>query len=156
MEWKFVPDTNELYSISEAGVIRSNKNGRVLGGTLTSDGYRQVGFLMNTGKRKSFLYHRIVAMTWHPNPEGLAHVDHIDCNRDNNHPSNLQWMSARENVDKAHFTVRETITLISPTGEEVDVECAYNLAKCEGLCMDGVRALMKGTRVKHKGWTRKE
>ena len=42
--------------------------------------------------------HRLVAMYFIPNPEGLRTVNHIDGNPLNNHVSNLEWASHRENV----------------------------------------------------------
>jgi hypothetical protein len=51
---------------------------------------------------KTTMYvHRIVAMTYLPNPNNLPEVDHRDTNKLNNHYTNLEWSTDRENKDHA-------------------------------------------------------
>ena len=42
-------------------------------------------------KGKIYQVHRLIAMAWHPNPNELQQVDHIDNNPANNRPENLRW-----------------------------------------------------------------
>ena len=44
-----------------------------------------------------YLYHRILARHFIPNPNNLPQVDHIDRNKTNNSIENLRWVSASEN-----------------------------------------------------------
>lgn len=141
-----------LYSIDENGVVVNLKTNRALGGTLDKDGYRRIG-LVRDKKQKMFLHHRLVCETYHDNPEMHPHVDHIDGNRDNNKPSNLQWMSVRDNVDKAKQYIRESVYLKGPNGEIVEVACAYEFASQTGLSKESVRRLVKGEIKKTEGWT---
>lgn len=47
----------------------------------------------------SVLLHRVVAWTFLGEPEpDQTDVDHIDGNKDNNHPSNLRWCTRSENM----------------------------------------------------------
>lgn len=118
-EWKEIEMTGGRYSCSSEGLIRSNKSGKVLGGTLSPDGYRQIGMMMPSGKQRSFMWHRVVAMTWHPSSEfESAQVDHLDKNKLNNHPSNLQWVTPEENIRRRDTSF---VTVISPSGEELKV-----------------------------------
>ena len=51
---------------------------------------------------KTTMYvHRIVAMTYLPNPNNLPEVDHRDTNKLNNHYTNLEWVTTKENRDRA-------------------------------------------------------
>ena len=51
-----------------------------------------------TRKKASFYIHQLVATVFIPNPNNLDIVNHIDENRSNNHISNLEWSTHRENV----------------------------------------------------------
>lgn len=60
-------------------------------------GYRSL-VLSIDGIHKDVLVHRLVALTFIPNPENLPQVDHIDGNRENNTVSNLRWVTNKENI----------------------------------------------------------
>lgn len=117
-EWKEIDFTDGLYSCSSDGEIKSNKSGKLLGGTLGHDGYQRIGLMMPYGKQKSFMWHRVVAHVWHPNPNNYGQVDHIDKQKLNNHPSNLEWVTQEENLKRRDA---RTVTVVSPTGEELQV-----------------------------------
>jgi hypothetical protein len=42
--------------------------------------------------------HRLVARLFIPNPENKLTVNHIDCNKLNNHVDNLEWATYSENM----------------------------------------------------------
>ena len=50
-------------------------------------------------KRIKYSTHRLIAETIIPNPFNLPEVDHIDRNKDNNHPSNLRWCDKKTNMN---------------------------------------------------------
>lgn len=53
--------------------------------------------LVNNGVRKNQSIHRLLAQNFIPNPLNKPQVNHIDCNKQNNALSNLEWVTAKEN-----------------------------------------------------------
>ena len=51
---------------------------------------------------KSRRLHRIVALKYLPNPNNLPCIDHINDDKTNNNPSNLQWINYSSNSAKAY------------------------------------------------------
>lgn len=79
--------------------IHVSDHGRILGprgiikGEVDHNGYRRV-----TVAKKRIMAHRLIAMAWVPNPERKPFVNHKDCDKLNNHPSNLEWVTQKENI----------------------------------------------------------
>lgn len=89
------------YYVTDEGFIYSEKNNIILKGGLDKDGYSLVtlqrGMLRRTAK-----VHREVAIAYVPNPDKLPVVNHIDGNKINNHPSNLEWTTVSGNTKHAY------------------------------------------------------
>jgi len=67
-----------------------------------------VGLYIN-GKQRNFLYHRVLAEVFIPNPDNHPQVNHIDGNPINNQLSNLEWCSAaRNNIHAIRTGLRST------------------------------------------------
>jgi hypothetical protein len=98
--WVAVKGFNGLYEVSNFGRVKGLKTGKVLKPRITAYGYLEVG-LCNSGKRKSKTVHRIVAENFLLKGEGRLVVNHIDGEKRNNHTSNLEWVTQKENVNHA-------------------------------------------------------
>lgn len=59
-------------------------------------GYHEVN-LYHPGKFNTVLVHRLVGLAFIENPENKETINHKDYNRQNNHYSNLEWLSREEN-----------------------------------------------------------
>jgi len=112
--WKDIPGYEGEYIVSEYGNIMRllhndyrksrHKNGAASNytfSTLLMKHYitKRQGYHNIVIKGKKFPVHRLVAMAWHPNPESKPQVNHIDHNKSNNHYSNLEWVTAKENIN---------------------------------------------------------
>jgi hypothetical protein len=87
------------YLVTENGRIYNLGRNRFMNlESVRQDGYKRVT-LQNPNKiRKKFYVHQLVAKIYIPNPEGHKYVNHISCVRDDNNVSNLEWVSASENM----------------------------------------------------------
>ncbi len=56
------------------------------------------GYIYARFKPKNFLWHRVIASAWIPNPEGKPQVNHIDHDPHNNSINNLEWVTNAENT----------------------------------------------------------
>lgn len=113
-QWKDVVGYENYYEVSSLGRVRSKerilphninsglykKKPRILSLRVARRGYKIVWFCVD-GVRKAYPVHRLVAIAFLPNPDNKPQVNHKDGNKLNNEVSNLEWVTAKENVDHA-------------------------------------------------------
>jgi hypothetical protein len=96
MIWKQFKNSN--YSVSNSGLVRNDKTGKVLAGGIETSGYRIVDLFIN---KKSIIYpiHILVAMLFLGFiPDGRKKiVHHKDSNKLNNNDWNLEIITFRSN-----------------------------------------------------------
>lgn len=94
--YKDIKDYEDLYEVSDTGLVRNKATGRILKLTRDKDGYLQVS-LYKDGIRKTYRVHRLVAQAFIPNPNNYSEVNHIDENKTNNNVENVEWCSRQYN-----------------------------------------------------------
>ena len=94
--WKPIADYVGLYEVSNKGRVRNLKTGRILKPGNNGRGYWFVGLYKNGAVKYHYL-HRLVALTFIPNPNKLPEVNHKDEIKTNNKLDNLEWISHRDN-----------------------------------------------------------
>lgn len=97
--------------------IKSKVNGRVVKGLICC-GYHYVG-LAKEGVRKNYRVHRLVAMTFIPNPNNLPIINHKDENRLNNSVDNLEWCTQKYNANYGNARKKLSESLTKNRGVKV-------------------------------------
>lgn len=102
--WKVIPAFGGRYEASETGEIRHSLNKNIRKPRINKFGYLQLNFSRNdgTGKSDTILIHRLIAMTFIPNPLNLPEVNHKDGNKQNNSVENLEWCTVSDNAKHAY------------------------------------------------------
>lgn len=100
------------WEVNELGQVRTNEIGfydkRKY--QVQEDGYfypalrGKDGWYKCFGPTNTYSVHRAVAEAFIPNPNNLPCVNHIDGNKENNHVSNLEWVTYQENSQHAAKT----------------------------------------------------
>lgn len=113
--WKDIPGYEGLYKVSNFGRVKSLArmrrgngnsicpvNEKVLRGKIDKYGYSAYALCKNA-QMKHFTAHRLVADAFkpNPNPSEFNQINHIDGNKLNNTPENLEWCSAYHNTQEA-------------------------------------------------------
>lgn len=98
--WLPVCGYESFYEISCSGDVRRIGASKKLSPTCNNMGYLYVS-LSAKGRVKKFTLHRLVASTF---LSGEGVVNHKDGNKQNNHVSNLEWVTYSENNKHAYKT----------------------------------------------------
>ena len=109
-----------MYEVNEDGSVFSRYTNKTLKTNVSRTGYHTVE-LFNKEGSKRLLVHRIVAEAFLPNPFGLPQVNHKDEDKGNNAVSNLEWCTAKYNMNYGHMgKIRHTlIDYTKPVYKEV-------------------------------------
>lgn len=112
--WKPIKDFPD-YKISNLGRVKTLKRRtqQLMTQMVKPNKYLCIN-LMRECKMYQFTIHRLVALTFIPNPNNLPCVNHIDGDRQNNNVTNLEWVSSRRNVTHYHEnnTDKKTVDIV--------------------------------------------
>jgi len=110
-EWADIPGHEGVYKVSTHGRVMRVKAGpgchagKILRGDVSGKGYPRVSLYGGSRRNVHRLFiHQIVASVFiGPCPKGYQ-VNHIDGNKCNNYPSNLEYLTMQDNVSHARRT----------------------------------------------------
>lgn len=168
--WKQI-EGKEHYYVSDDGrvyrelVLDGPKNSKswlpkILGTTLDDSGY------VLTNLTGFTFVHQLVAKAFIPNPENKKEVNHIDGNKQNNHVSNLEWVTNQENI---HHAIRTGLRSRNADIEHLKLateakkrpvicitngkifDCIKSAAKFAGCSDEGLRLSIKSGKLMKSG-----
>ena len=109
--WKDIPGFQNIYQASSLGRVRSKdhmiktnvvgkyaiKKGRILKLQISKKGYLQCTLMIKPCVKYNTGVHRLVAMAFIPNPNNYPQVNHMNGIKKDNHVSNLEWITNKDN-----------------------------------------------------------
>lgn len=113
-EWFEIPGFNGVYSINAKGDVKNNgirphktgrkPSGRILKATINAEGYWWIPLRghIDRMKQRSYSIHRLLAITFIPNPDNKPCINHKNSIRSDNSLENLEWCTFSENNSHAH------------------------------------------------------
>jgi hypothetical protein len=151
--WKTIEDFPD-YQVSNLGNIRSLKWNKVKSIKTHQDsrGYVFVGFFQDK-KKYTRMVHRLVGMAFLPKVANKTQINHKDLNKFNNHYTNLEWSTQKENVHHAmknnHRSVELCPVVCIETGEvfasHTEAAKKYHLQRSHvGEVVNGIRKTTGG------------
>lgn len=118
VEWKpiGIKECEGLYEVSSYGVVRSLHKKRdfyhkIMIPDITAYGYTLYKLRTKDKKTKKISGHRIVALTFIPNPNNLPEIDHINGDKLDNRIDNLRWVTHTENINNPITRERREIAM---------------------------------------------
>lgn len=111
--WKDIKGFEGKYQVSNFGRVKSLERLRkgkcnsfvkvkekILKGKIDKDGYIEYALCCGKhNKMKCYKAHRLVADAFIPNPDNLPQINHKDENKMNNYVDNLEWCTAKYNIN---------------------------------------------------------
>lgn len=143
MEFKDIPGFPG-YKVNENGVIIGKLRKTPLSPANNGNGYFTVHMRIN-GKPFRRYIHRLVAITFIPNPLGLPEVNHKDKNKANNCVENLEWITRLDNIRHSFRLGRPPIDYTKRRGEfhprskqvlDITTGIVFNCAREAAECYD--------------------
>jgi len=156
-----IKDYENRYVVSNLGTVLSlNYNGtrkiKKMKWLYGSNGYKHVQ-LCKKGKIKNKHIHRLLAETFISNPENKPQVNHIDENYHNNDLSNLEWVTAKENVNHGTATKRRSkkimikIKQMTMNGKLIKIWDSATTAGRNGYSQSKIVDALKNRREYYRG-----
>lgn len=101
-EWKLYPKRKNI-EVSNTGLVRNALTKRLYKPGLDRYGYPKLNIWVSPNRLYTTV-HRLVAITWIPNPENKPQVNHKNGIKTDNTVENLEWSTSSENIKHSFQT----------------------------------------------------
>ena len=141
-----IPGYEGLYGITSCGRVWSYYKNRFLKPQRRKDNKYLSVSLTKDGVTKNKLIHRLVAMTYIPNPDNLPVVLHLDEaeSRDHNWINNLKWGTQEENCNSILWKERQSKAKHNSLKTKKKTLCVET-----GIAYSGCREAERQTGINH-------
>ena len=155
-----------IYEVSNTGEVfrvASGVNtvvGRKLSLSKNSRGYLNTCLYANGGY-KMLCIHQLVAKAFIPNPNNKPQINHIDCDKTNNHVNNLEWVTQSENIrhafDNGRYDRRikadsKPVIGVSLYTDDILAFPSAKAAESAGFTYPNISLCANGKANQHKGY----
>lgn len=169
--WAAIPDMDNAYFCSTEGDILSAPNSssrkwKILRGWVNTSGYKGVKICKN-GVQKTITIHRLVSLTFIPNPENKPTINHKSGVKTDNSVGNLEWSTYSENNkhafdvglnfrhkgEKSHnakLTEKEVLSILKDKLSSKEIAKKYNVNGTTIVNIKSGRSWSSFTGIKHK------
>lgn len=120
-----IPGIEGKYKITKEGNLYSVSSNMFVKGRINRSGYLTYNIWFS-GKCKGYSIHRLVAISFIPNPDNLPIVHHKDGNRLNNNKDNLEWTTNKGNIDAYILTTGKRGVSKCPDRELYESRLRFN------------------------------
>jgi len=146
---KPVEDYENFYEVSSEGYVFSKRYMKKLKPFKCRQGYLYVD-LFNGESKQRFAIHRLVASHFVGGYGPTRVVNHLDKDKTNNHYTNLEWVSQRENI--LYSNARKIAKLDKDTLEVLKTYDAIVFAEQDGFKTPEIVNCCKGNQQTHYGF----
>lgn len=168
-QWKTIKGYEGYYQVSNLGRVRSvdrivrskgnsmqQRKGRILRPNQDRYGYLKI-VLQKNGQKKTKMVHRLVANAFILNPHNYSQINHKDENKTNNKTENLEWCTAKYNLNYGTRTKRtaakrsKPILQMTPDGQLIEYWPSARVAGQYGFSSSDIAAVCRGRLHIYKG-----